>query len=234
MAFDRIITNLPYSRKENIIEKTCKSRILDQIPNILTILRIIIVPPFILFLFGKGVYSGIIALSLFIIASLSDYFDGFIARKYDLKSSFGEFLDPLADKILVGSAFISFTLMPDFYIPIWLVAVILFREILVTILRIIAINRGKPVKTKFSGKIKTAFQMFTIISIILLIIIKRYILSLKPFLETKGREGFWISLAGNTGGSIIYYIPFALVSISAGLALFSLIKYIFAFRESIK
>jgi len=223
------MVNIIQYREENAIQRNSgclvKFKFLHQIPNAITIFRIIIAPLFIYFLFGMGVYSIVLALILFILASVSDYFDGYFARKYNIQSRFGEFLDPAADKIIVGGAFISFTIMPDLYVPIWLVIIILFRELFVTSLRIIALNKGKPIKTEYSGKIKTAFQMFTIILILILIVVERFLISSKPFLNIEDKKELWVIISGNKFGCILYYIPLVLVSISAVLAFISLIKY---------
>jgi len=203
-----------------------KNRLESQIPNILTFFRIILVPFFIFSLFGRGALSGLIALILFTFASISDYFDGYFARKWNIHTQFGVFIDPLADKILVGGAFISFILLPDFFIPIWLVIVILLREITVTLLRMAALRKKQPIKTEYSGKVKTAFQMFSVFCILIILFIKKIFLSIKPGLINIGGIEFWTKIAGDRHGLIIYYLPLILVSISASLALFSMFQYL--------
>ena len=201
---------------------TYKESIKHQAPNILTVFRVLLVPFFIYALFGMSIQSAIASLLIFIIASISDYFDGYLARKFNARSRLGVFLDPLADKILTGGAFISFVILPDFNVPLWLVLVILLREVTVTILRLISIKRNRPVRTEYSGKIKTAFQMFSIISILLLLCIKRIFLSIRPGLDSGGEAEFWIRLAGPVSGPICYFIPLVLISISAVLAFASM------------
>jgi CDP-diacylglycerol--glycerol-3-phosphate 3-phosphatidyltransferase len=203
----------------------------QQAANGLTILRVILVPFFIYTLFGQGVASAIASLLIFIAASISDYFDGLLARKLRSRSRFGEFLDPLADKILTGGAFISFVILPDFIVPFWLVLVILLREATVTLLRVVAIKRKKRIRTEFSGKIKTAFQMFSIISILLLICVKKIFISIRPELDPASGIEFWSQLAGQAMGHALYYIPVTLISISAVLALISMAQYIVKNRE---
>lgn len=208
-----------------------KPKLIYHIANILTLFRVILVPFFIYSIFGSTVISGFIALILFLLASISDYYDGYFARKYKIESRFGEFFDPLADKMLIGGAFISFAILPDFSIPFWLVFIILAREIFVTLLRVVAIKKSRPVKTEYSGKIKTAFQMCTIIIILILLLIKKLFLSIRPGVAYESSEMTWIRLFGQQSGVIIYYLPLILVMVSASIALFSMIQYIMKNRR---
>jgi len=188
-----------------------------------------LVPFFILLVFGHTIFSGVAALTLFVAAAVSDYLDGLFARKLGLHSVFGEFLDPLADKLLVGSAFISFALLPELHIPIWLVAIILLREFFVTILRIAAIKRSVPMKTERLGKIKTAFQMITIIAILFLLMIDR--VSTGSVFFSGGPTVRLVCplriLFSNSGpNTFIRVLPLILVSVSALLAFISMVQYI--------
>ena len=126
--------------------------------NIITIVRIILIPFFLIALFGQSFPSLLAALIIFTVASLSDFFDGFIARRRALHTRFGEFADPLADKLLVGSAFVGFLFFPFLRIPAWLVALILLREIFVTILRAVTIRKGKEMKTEYGKSKNTRFK----------------------------------------------------------------------------
>jgi CDP-diacylglycerol--glycerol-3-phosphate 3-phosphatidyltransferase len=132
-----------------------------NVPNILTIGRIILIPGFVVVLMLGHYY---IAAVIFIIASLTDALDGFIARKYDATSNFGKLMDPLADKILVLSALVCLVELGD--IPGWMVIVMLTREFLITGLRAIAARDGLVIAADLSGKIKTVFQMLAIIAIL--------------------------------------------------------------------
>ena len=132
----------------------------ENIANSLTIFRILIVPFFIFTVFDVSVLSGSLALILFLLASLSDYLDGYFARKFNIHSRFGEFLDPLADKLLVGAAFICFALIQDFSIPFVLIVIILVREVFITILRLVALKKGRPLKTERLGKLKIPSSRF--------------------------------------------------------------------------
>jgi len=197
-------------------------------PNVLSLFRIAVVPFFILLLFGQTLLHGIGAVILFAVAAITDYFDGRIARKYKTDSRFGEFIDPLADKILVGGAFISFVLLPDFFVPFILVLVILAREIVVTIMRVAAMRTGSVMKTERSGKLKTAFQMGTILIVLLLLILKRAALAVsrEPGISLLEGRDFWIRAFGRPGGLIVFYIPAVLVFVCAVLAVLSMAGYV--------
>jgi CDP-diacylglycerol--glycerol-3-phosphate 3-phosphatidyltransferase len=197
-----------------------------HIANLLTGFRVLIVPFFIYAILGPNVLSGAAALVLFGLASVSDYLDGYFARKYNRRSRFGEFFDPLADKLLVGGAFIAFALLPDLLVPLWLVAIILARELFVTLLRVLAIKKGRPVRTEYSGKLKTAVQMGTITIVLVLLLIKRILASSKIGITIEEGPGVWVVLFGTPAGILAYYIPFALVACSALIALVSMLQYI--------
>jgi CDP-diacylglycerol--glycerol-3-phosphate 3-phosphatidyltransferase len=127
------------------------------LPNILTFFRILITPVFIVCLFEDFPNAHLWALSLFIVASITDAYDGYYARKNDMVTDTGRFLDPLADKILVSSAFISFAIMG--LIEFWMVAIILFRDLFVTGLRIIMTRNGFTMMTSRIAKSKTFAQL---------------------------------------------------------------------------
>ena len=135
-----------------------------MLPNILTIGRIFLTPLFILCLFYEAPWSKVCALGIFIIASITDAFDGHIARKRDLVTKTGEFLDPLADKILVISAFLSFALLHK--VPFWMVGLIVFRDLFVTGLRMLFLNNGISLVTSKIAKAKTGVQIAAIIFVL--------------------------------------------------------------------
>jgi len=132
-----------------------------NIPNTLTVFRILLTPFFIYLLFNNFPYSNLYALIIFIVASLTDAYDGYYARKYNIETEIGNFLDPLADKILVSSAFISFYLLE--IIDIWMVLIILLRDMFITLLRIVMKRNGHSLKTSRIAKSKTAIQLALII-----------------------------------------------------------------------
>ena len=131
------------------------------IPNILTVFRILLTPFFIFFLFNESESSGVYSLIIFTVASFTDAYDGYYARKYNAVSESGKFLDPLADKILVSSAFISFAVLG--LIDIWMVAIIILRDLFVTLLRMRMKKGGESLVTSNIAKSKTAAQLITII-----------------------------------------------------------------------
>jgi CDP-diacylglycerol--glycerol-3-phosphate 3-phosphatidyltransferase len=146
------------------------------IPNLLTSSRIILVPVFIYFLFSDYEHGKFIALSIFIIAAITDAYDGKIARKHNLITKFGIFFDPLADKFLILSAFYAFMFFPILSdaVKIWMIIMISFRDILVTILRTIMEYKGITMITSKLGKAKTAFQFITINLILVFLIADSY------------------------------------------------------------
>ena len=138
-----------------------------NLPNKLTILRVILIPFFVFFLLApyfEG-YGNYIALVIFIVASLTDFLDGKIARKYNLVTNFGKFMDPLADKLLVCSALICLIALDR--IPAWIVIVIISREFIISGFRLVASDNGGVIAASYWGKFKTTFQMLMVIVLIL-------------------------------------------------------------------
>ncbi len=142
------------------------------IPNILTVMRIFLTPIFIICLFSDFFGAQLWALIIFIVASITDAYDGYLARKNNMVTDTGQFLDPLADKILLSSAFISFSIMG--LIDIWMVALIIFRDLFVTSLRVLLSRKGFIMITSKIAKSKTAVQIGIIIFTLLFITLKRF------------------------------------------------------------
>lgn len=134
-----------------------------NLPNKLTILRVCMIPFFVLFMLtaNGSIKYYLIADIIFILASLTDMLDGKIARKYNLVTNFGKFMDPLADKLLVCSALIC--LIPLEKIPAWIVIIIISREFIISGFRLIAAESGIVIAASYWGKFKTVFQMVMII-----------------------------------------------------------------------
>ena len=138
-----------------------------NLPNKLTLFRVILIPFFVFFLLApyfEG-YGNYIAVAIFIVASITDFLDGKIARKYNLVTNFGKFMDPLADKLLVCSALICLIQLE--LIPAWVVIFIIAREFIISGFRLIASDNGVVIAASYWGKFKTAFQMLTVIVLIL-------------------------------------------------------------------
>ena len=138
-----------------------------NLPNKLTVLRMIMIPFFVVFMLTDlgGTYGKYIALAIFVIASLTDLLDGKIARKRNLVTNFGKFMDPLADKLLVCSALICLVEMDR--LAAWMVIVIISREFIISGFRLIASDNGVVIAASYWGKFKTTFQMVMIILLIL-------------------------------------------------------------------
>lgn len=139
-----------------------------NLPNKLTVVRVLMIPFFVWFMLpslgGEMAASKWIALVIFCIASLTDLLDGKIARKYNLVTNFGKFMDPLADKLLVGAAMICLVEMGR--LPAWIVIVIISREFIISGFRLIASDNGIVIAASYWGKFKTVFQMAMIIVLI--------------------------------------------------------------------
>lgn len=139
-----------------------------NLPNKLTLLRVILIPFFICFLMiqnGKIQSFRYIAVAIFIVASLTDLLDGKIARKYNIVTNFGKFMDPLADKLLVCSALICLVALGQF--SVWMAIIIVSREFIISGFRLIAVEQGLVIAASYWGKFKTTFQMIAIILLIL-------------------------------------------------------------------
>ncbi len=186
-----------------------------NLANKLTLFRVIIVPFFVFFMsFGGIEHRYLYALILFIIASITDMLDGKIARKYNMITSFGKFLDPLADKILVAAALVCFVELK--WTSAWVVCIILAREFVVSGVRLVAAGSDKKVviPAGWLGKIKTAVTMVAICVILFLHIL----------------EGFGV-MDGQTFP--IQLISDVLMYVSAALTLASGVKYLYDYREFI-
>ena len=138
-----------------------------NLPNKLTLLRICLIPVFVIVMLSQMNNFFLISCIIFILASITDFLDGRIARKHNLVTDFGKFMDPLADKLLVLSALIC--MIEYNLVAGWMVIIIVARELTVSILRAIAADNGKVIAASGGGKIKTTSQM---IAIILLLIYK--------------------------------------------------------------
>ena len=138
-----------------------------NLPNKLTILRVVLIPFFVLFLLlfgGKVPMLRYVAAAVFIVASLTDLLDGKIARKYNMVTNFGKFMDPLADKLLVCSALICLVELGQ--LPAWMAIIIVSREFIISGFRLVAAERGIVIAASYWGKFKTTFQMIAVILMI--------------------------------------------------------------------
>jgi len=136
-----------------------------HLPNFLTLGRLILVPPIVILLFFPGKYPSALAAIIFLIASLTDYLDGLIARRFEMESSFGRFLDPIADKVLVASSLIMLIALDR--VQAWIVMLIISREVAVSALRATTKTWDTTLKPSPVGKLKTVFQFAAIVPLII-------------------------------------------------------------------
>ncbi len=155
-----------------------------RVPNILSALRILLAPLFFYLYLQDAVVWAALGMLVFILAAITDYLDGYFARRYDVSSSLGVFLDPLADKILTFAGFICLAFIDSEQFPCWIIGIIVFRDIFVTGLRIWSDYRGVSMKTLYSAKVKTFAQM----------IFLYIVLVIGVFYKADGYPGEWSRL----------------------------------------
>jgi CDP-diacylglycerol--glycerol-3-phosphate 3-phosphatidyltransferase len=140
-----------------------------NVPTQLTLLRLALVPFFLVFTIADNFGTRLAALIIFVGASITDWYDGKLARERNEVTTLGIFLDPLADKFLISSAFVAFVQIPEIYVPAWMVVLIIGREFLITGLRALAASKGRILPALPAGKFKTTSQMVCIITILVIL-----------------------------------------------------------------
>jgi len=188
-----------------------------NLANRLTLSRIFLTFVFMFFLFCQGLWAKAASLIVFTLAALSDLFDGLIAQRWNMVTDFGRLMDPIADKILVLAAFAAFVQMQ--LIDAWMFVIIVSREILITSLRLFALNKGKVLSAARAGKHKTVSQMAVIFAILGFILLKEIVLKYStwnPAWEKIFRQGI-----------------FFLMLITLGLTLYSGLSYLWENRKMI-
>ena len=168
-----------------------------NLPNKITILRVILIPFFVFFMLSGQMGYHYIAAAIFIVACATDALDGHLARKYNLITNFGKFMDPLADKLLVSAALICFVALPSISLAPWIVIIIISREFVISGFRLVASDRGIVIAAGYWGKLKTVAQM--IMSILLILHFKHPVWNILEHIFV------WLSL-GLTVISLIDYI----------------------------
>ena len=222
-----------------------------NLPNFLTVLRVLLVPFFIYFLIQDDFFFRLYALVIFLLASFTDLIDGYLARKWKQETEFGKFLDPLADKILVIGSFMTFILL-DKQIELWMVLLIILRDMLITSLRWLAIQSGTSLHTTMMGKIKTAFQMGAIFVILVLFMAvstkqRNVINSMYEQGEALGKSGYQVAYENystfikspqeftmhnfNWVDSAATFLPYYVMLITTIVTVFSGLRYIFTNYE---
>jgi CDP-diacylglycerol--glycerol-3-phosphate 3-phosphatidyltransferase len=189
-----------------------------NLPNQLTLLRILLTPVFVSLLFVDNLVAKFASFLFFVAASITDYYDGYTARKYGISTLTGQFLDPLADKIVVSSSLISFNMLG--YVPTWMVLIIVIRDFLITGFRSYAILKHKPIITHRLAKLKTYLQMVVL-----------YFIFIIHLVAWSGAPGFlrgvidWIQ-----SWNIIYSLMFAITA----LTVFTGVLYLIENRAHVK
>ncbi|MFH1656022.1 MAG: CDP-diacylglycerol--glycerol-3-phosphate 3-phosphatidyltransferase [Candidatus Omnitrophota bacterium] len=186
-----------------------------NLPNKLTILRVILTFVFLIFIFPKGLVYKIIALLIFSIAALTDFYDGYIARRENMVTNFGKIMDPIADKLLILGAFLAFVQLQ--VVSAWMVILIISREIIITGLRLFAITKGKILAAEKGGKHKTVSQMVAIFLILGYLIFKAAMVQFSAWTEN---FEFWCGLG-----------IFILMSTTVVLTLISGLSYLWRNRK---
>jgi CDP-diacylglycerol--glycerol-3-phosphate 3-phosphatidyltransferase len=185
--------------------------------NKITCLRVLLTFVFMFFLFVHGLWAKVFSLAIFIFAAVSDYLDGLIAQRKNMVTDFGRLMDPIADKILVLAAFAAFVQMQ--IIEAWMFVIIVSREILITSLRLFALNKGKVLSAARAGKHKTVSQMAVIFVILGFIVFK----------EVRLTFFTWNPAWEKTFRSATY----VLMLITVGLTLYSGLSYLWENRKVI-
>jgi CDP-diacylglycerol--glycerol-3-phosphate 3-phosphatidyltransferase len=187
-----------------------------NLPNKLTVSRIILTFVFMGFLYTHGILAKTLALVVFLFASLTDALDGYIAKKNNQITDFGRLMDPIADKILVLAALLAF--VERGLVPAWMVVIIIFREVVVTGLRVLALTKGEVLPADRVGKHKTVWQLSAITAILLFLIFRE---------GGAAKFKFW-----NAGTEVLYKNAiFVIMLIAVVLTLASGIRYFIKNRE---
>ena len=199
-----------------------------NLANKLTVLRVLLVPIFIVLIIINTFWANVAALLVFIGASITDYYDGVIARKQNMITTLGIFLDPLADKLLVTSAFILFVGIYTLNVPAWMVICIIAREFIITGLRSIAASKNIIIPASMAGKVKTTSQMIAIITILVILVVnaaltKFFLLTPYDLLEMHGWQ--------NILGLVLIHAPYWLMLIATIFTLYSGISYLISHKK---
>jgi len=184
--------------------------------NRLTLGRLALTILFVLALNSVWSYGRSVALVLFVLAGISDYFDGEIARRYGTVTKFGKLMDPLVDKVMMAAAFIC--LVPPGAVPAWVATIVVARDFLITGLRLLASSEGAILPAEKLGKYKTSWQITTVVFFLLLLSIRE----LHPGVEESG----WWQIAWRDGGNVLLWI-------TIGLTIYSGLGYLWRHRALI-
>jgi CDP-diacylglycerol--glycerol-3-phosphate 3-phosphatidyltransferase len=192
------------------------------LPNQLTIFRIILTPVFLVLFLSKDSTLIQISFIVYIIAAITDWYDGWLARKFNYITDWGKFWDPLADKILTSACFIGFVIVG--ILPLWMVLLVILRDLIVTLLRVLADNKGISFKTTYYAKWKTLLQM-----VFLYYLLVGYVLQNTPYFVNNYNE--YIVIMMNENLIFIVMLIITLITVHSGISYLNansdLIKKIF-------
>ena len=198
-----------------------------NLPNQLTVARLVLTLLFVVSLSLHWAYSYTTALALFVVASITDYVDGELARRWNMETNFGRLMDPLADKVMMAAALIC--LAGDRVIPPWVAVIIIGREFLITGLRMLAASRGAVLPAEKLGKHKMVWQIIAVI-FFLLVMSARELLAVKPLLNWWGDLSWPGQAALNLALAILSKL---LLLIAIGLTVYSGVGYVWKHRSYI-
>ncbi|MCS7298548.1 MAG: CDP-alcohol phosphatidyltransferase family protein [Spirochaetia bacterium] len=203
-----------------------RSKLKVALVNIFTSLRILLFPIIFILISSGGIINIVVALILFVLGALTDAFDGMIVRKYNLQTKFGFILDPIADKFLVLGTLLAISLVDYLMIPLYFFFIILFRDVLVSILKPISDRNGFPIPTTFFAKLKTTIQFVSIISILV------YMLVINFIFKELSKE----SILSNLGllGLIPYYTMLLMVLVTIISGIDYIVLFVKGFLRSVK
>ena len=181
---------------------------MKHLPNTITTLRMLVTPAVLVLLFYDGFAPRAWAAVLFILASISDYLDGKLARHFDVGTRLGQFLDPIADKVLVLGTFAALCVLRDDLVPWWAVALIAGRDLFVTLFRVWHARQGRVLRTSSAAKWKTTFQLTFLIAVLLL----------WAGVTLPGAVGRWSSWMLESPGMTVLLIATVVVTVATGAA----------------
>jgi CDP-diacylglycerol--glycerol-3-phosphate 3-phosphatidyltransferase len=197
-----------------------------NLPNRLTLSRVAAVPILMACLLSETLWGQYAALLVFILAALTDYWDGRLARKHGWVTNFGRIMDPLADKLLMATVFICFVQLG--FAPAWMVILIIGREFAITGLRILAAAQGRVIAASASGKHKTVSQ---IVAVIVILVLNAVVCTLRAWSPPWEYALVSLGPAGVVLLHVIDYAPYTCMFVAAVLSLYSGVEYLVKNRE---
>lgn len=204
-----------------------------NLPNKLTIGRLLATPVFMAFVLQDNVYSRVAALLFFIAAGVTDLVDGYLARKHNLVTPLGVFLDPLADKLIITGAFIAFVEVRELHVPAWMVVAIVGREFLITGLRGVAATHGSVLAADDGGKFKTSVQNTAIITILVAMISRSALAHFAGIsMDDLAARGAWAAAVGRTLEFIPFWMMFGATLASVHTGVRYLVRHAHLLREN--